>query len=111
MPKNLMMFTILFLSSCAIGHAPTKFPVAEICPPVHKLVDKEKNLYTYECRCAKYDLNTGEFKSKFQEADKLKCDRGYLFTPEYFLKELQPILLENLDKQKLLEGKFLIDVF
>ena len=111
MPKILTIFTILSLTTFSCTNIPPipTFPPAEICPPVFQLADPEKDLYLIECRCAKYDVNQSKFTGPFIKSPKKKCDRGFLFTPEYFLEHFQPSMGEIQDWYKLFKDKKVID--
>jgi len=71
-----------------------EFEIAEICPPVFKPIDIEKDIYKVYCRCAAYDINNSEFLTDFLPAPIEMCNKSYAFTAEYFLEKFEPTMIE-----------------
>lgn len=86
----LMIFMIICVSSCQLITPMPQFQNLEICPPVFIPVNPEESIYKVHCRCAIYNVITGEFEGPFEPSEIKKCDRAYAIVLEDFKEKFQP---------------------
>lgn len=90
----LMIFTIILSVSCNFIPPKPSFQIIEICPPVFQEYDLSNSIYKVYCRCAPYDISSGEFLDDFKPSNIKKCDRAYGIVTEDFLEKFEPDVAE-----------------